>query len=82
MIDFSIKRCLDVSLGVKDVKYKPNHNNHNSNNINNNKPFYRMPTRDGPEFPDANVPIVYAKTFLGDKFYVRSAFETCSRLMN
>ena len=31
-----------------------------------------MPTRDGPEFPDANVPIVYAKTFLGEKNYVSS----------
>jgi len=30
-----------------------------------------MPIKAGPEFPESEVPIVHAKTFLGDKFLVR-----------
>ena len=37
-----------------------------------------MPTREGPVFPESDVPIVYAKTFLGDKNYVRLLHAPCS----
>ena len=34
----------------------------------------KMPTRDGPQFGDADVPIVHANTYLGEKNYVRFEF--------